>query len=274
MQKRIYSLVLFIAVVLCLAPMSDAAYDKQAAVYINGERLDDEFIRIVGDSTYVSLREVTEIFGGKLTWNSEEETAYVEAPGLELTAAYDKCYIEANERYLYVKSGFIKLENDLLVPIRPFCRAFGADVTWMEASGRIYVIKGDGPIESGETFYDEEDLKWMSKIIHAEACGESLEGKIAVGNVIMNRVASDSYPDSIYGVIFDRKYGVQFTPAYSGSVYCNPSEESILAAKLALDGADVIGDGLYFVQAAISSSCWVGRNCSYLTTIGNHCFYA
>jgi N-acetylmuramoyl-L-alanine amidase len=54
--------------------------------------------------------------------------------------------------------------------------------------------KGGGAIESGDTWYDEEDLYWLSRIISAEARGESLEGQIAVGNVVLNRMKSDRWP--------------------------------------------------------------------------------
>ena len=68
-------------------------------------------------------------------------------------------------------------------------------------------------------------MMWLSRILYAEANTEPLAGKIAVGNVIMNRVKSPEFPDTIYSVIFDRKYGVQFTPVANGSVYNNANEE-------------------------------------------------
>lgn len=49
------------------------------------------------------------------------------------------------------------------------------------------------------------DLYWLSRIISAESRGESLKGQIAVGNVVLNRVEEDDFPDTIPAVIFDRK---------------------------------------------------------------------
>ena len=85
--------------------------------------------------------------------------------------------------------------------------------------------------------YSEEDLYWLARIISAESRGEPLEGQIAVGNVVLNRVDSDNYPDTIKEVIFDRNHGVQFEPVENGTVYDDPTPTSVLAAKLALEGA-------------------------------------
>src|SRR5690606_23546038 len=73
-----------------------------------------------------------------------------------------------------------------------------------------------------------EDLYLLAQIIHAEAKGESYEGKLAVGNVIHNRVKSKQFPNSIRGVIFQKG---QFQPVMNGSIYNEPSKESIRAAR-------------------------------------------
>ncbi|MDR2420813.1 MAG: cell wall hydrolase [Oscillospiraceae bacterium] len=117
--------------------------------------------------------------------------------------------------------------------------------------------------------YGAEDVKWLSRIIYAEAGGESFDGMLAVGNVVMNRLRSEYYPDTVHGVIFDRRSGVQFTPAYSGAINNTPSEACVKAAKLALDGAEIVGGSLYFASA----SCWASRHRELYKTIGAHDFY-
>ena len=122
--------------------------------------------------------------------------------------------------------------------------------------------------------YSEDDLYWLSRIIYAEAGTEPFEGMIAVGSVVMNRVASDKYPNTVYGVIFDRKFGVQFTPAATGTVYRTPSKEAITAAKLCLCGYSISEDILFFLNERLSTSTWTKDNCRFVMTIGNHDFYA
>lgn len=121
--------------------------------------------------------------------------------------------------------------------------------------------------------YSESDLYWLSRIIEAEASGESQKGKIAVGNCVINRTKSTEFPNSIYDVIFDKKHGVQYQPTANGSIYNTPSEASVQAAKDALNGYSVVENALYFCSTRVAPHSWASKNRKYLTTIGNHVFY-
>ena len=101
-----------------------------------------------------------------------------------------------------------------------------------------------------------------------------MAGKIAVGTVVMNRVKSSQYPNTVYGVIFDKKYGTQFTPVASGSIYNTPSADSIEAARRVLQGERTDSRILFFVNEKIATNNWISKNRTYITTIGNHKFYA
>ena len=95
----------------------------------------------------------------------------------------------------------------------------------------VDIIDGGGVCESGDTYYWDGAVMWLSRIIYAEANTEPLLGKIAVGNVIMNRVNSSEFPDTIYSVIFDKNYGIQFTPVANGSIYNDANAECERAAR-------------------------------------------
>ncbi len=130
------------------------------------------------------------------------------------------------------------------------------------------------PSGTGSRGNDRDDLYWMSRIIHSEAQGESYEGKVAVGNVIMNRVSSKLFPNTIKGVVFDKQNGyTQFSPVIDGSIYNTPDEESIRAAKEVLNGARPVGDALYFLNPRKSTNFWIVKNRKLKTTIGLHDFY-
>lgn len=122
--------------------------------------------------------------------------------------------------------------------------------------------------------YTEQDLYWLSRIIHAESNGEPMLGKLAVGTVIMNRVKSPEFPNTVKGVIFDTKHGVQFTPVANNSIYNTPSSESVEAAKKVLEGYRISDKVLYFVNENISPNSWIAQNRDYVLTVGNHKFYA
>ena len=59
----------------------------------------------------------------------------------------------------------------------------------------------------------------------------------------------------------------------NGTIYLEPTASSVLAAKLALEGADVVGESLYFYAPALSAGSWIVKNCTYYATIGCHRFY-
>lgn len=119
-----------------------------------------------------------------------------------------------------------------------------------------------------------EDLYWLSRIIHSEAQGEPYKGKVAVGNVIMNRVNSGSFPNTVKEVVFDKQDGyTQFSPVLDGTIYNTPDTQSVEAAREILNGARPVGNALYFLNPRESTNFWITKNRKYMTTIGLHDFY-
>ena len=229
-----------------------------------------------GGTAFVPLRAFTTALAPQYTveWDKETRTAWVRGENMELSAGAGAEYIIANGRYLWLdEPGFIA-DGRMMLPVRTLARAFGCRVCWDGANRRVLIDGRISPIESGESFYDEDDLYWLSRIIYAEAGGECLEGQVAVGCVVLNRMAEDYWPDSVYGVIFDCRCGVQFAPTQNGAVYRQPSDSAVAAAKLALDGAETVGDSKFFFNAAAATSSWIADNREYVTTIGAHSFYA
>lgn len=262
--SAIFALVLTISVVPAAAAVSLA---------VDGRVL-TESVALYQSTTYVPIRATSQALspGVQVRWDSGQ--ALVQSPGLSIIARPGNSYLEANGRMLYAPEGIRLVNGSTLVPVRALAKAFDASVSWDGTVQRASVTKGSGSIVSGDSFYNSDDLYWLARIIHAESGGESLAGKIAVGNVIQNRVASPSFPDSIYDVIFDNKFGVQFQPTANGMIYKEPSAESVLAAKLCLDGASVAGNSLYFLNPAKASSFWIMETRPHVCIIGNHYFYA
>ena len=220
-------------------------------------------------TTYVSLRSVTMALrpDASVTW--EGDHAAVTAEGLTITIYPNKCYLVANGRYLYLPQGVRFENNNTMLPVRVLAQALDAQVQWDTNDGSIYITSGTGAIVSGDEYYNADCVYWLSHIIFAESGNQPLNGKIGVGNVILNRVKSTLFPNTIYEVIFQKN---QFTPASSGSIYKEPNSESVIAAKLCLDGAVVLPNALWFNRAGCSS--WASRNKSCVATIGAHSFYA
>lgn len=228
--------------------------------------------RVIGNTTYVSLRAVSQALrqDASISWEGQ---AVVRTNDLTMTAQSGDCFVQANGRALYVANAVRAEGGRILVPVRVLAKAMDAQVNWDAATGDVNIVRGSGAITPGEKAYSADDLYWLSRIISAESQGESMAGKIAVGNVVLNRVKSSDFPNSVYDVIFDSRWGGQFTPVSNGTIYNEPTAESVLAAKLCLDGANTVGSSLYFLAPAIAQNHWAMGSRTYVTTIGSHWFY-
>lgn len=227
------------------------------------------------DNAYAPYRALVSAIEPEVTfhWDNARAASVANGNGIEIIATANLNYIEANGRIIYNdKAANLNINGVLYVPVSSIAYAYSLAWSWNAQKMRSCVAGTPTPILSGDKFYDEDSLYWLSHIISAESRGEPFRGQIAVGNVILARVADGSFPDNIYDVVFDRRFGVQFTPAYSGTIYKNPSQSSIIAAKIALEGTQVI-DALYFCAARGAKGSWMDRNRTYIETIGNHVFY-
>ena len=257
---------IIVSAFIALSPAAIAA--PETTVSINGTAMGSEAMAgIWNNTTYVSLRSFSESLDPDCVIIWENNTASVQTNGMTLTARAGDTYICLNNTKISVPDGVKNVNGRILVPLRPLARAFDAVVYWDSVKRQASVIN------EWSSTYDNDELYWLSRIISAESRGEPLEGKIAVGNVVLNRVRSSEFPDTIYGVIFDDRWGGQFEPVQNGSIHLTPTDESILAAKLCLDGASVVDDCLYFLAPALAQNFWIVENRQYVTTIGCHDFY-
>lgn len=223
-------------------------------------------------TAYIPFRAAASaISGSTYSYDSKTRTSTMRAPGLEIVAG-DGCYVTyANGRTLFnTTPNVIMSDGRIYIPVSVFAKAVGMSVSTDSA---VKISGKYSPLISADRFYREDEVFWLARIIHAESRGEALLGQIAVGNVVMNRVRSAYYPNTIYGVIFDRKYGVQFSPILDGSIYNTPGYYATLAAKICLEGYDVSDGAFFFLNTALATSSWIPKNRVYAFTIGNHDFY-
>lgn len=190
---------------------------------------------------------------------------------LEMSVYDGASYVVANDRYLYVPSGVVNLDGELAIPVNTMAKILNLELVRDDETGyiRLYTQEGQTYLTWGSAYYNSNDFYWLSRIIYAESGNQPMAGKIAVGNVVMNRVASYKFPNTVKGVIFQTN---QFSPAASGSIYRDPNWDSQVAAKLVLDGAVVLDNALFFNVAGLNS--YASRNRAYVATIGAHAFYA
>jgi len=112
------------------------------------------------------------------------------------------------------------------------------------------------------------DLYLLAKCIYAEARGEPYEGKVAVGAVILNRVKSPDFPNTIYGVVYQPW---AFTAVHDGQINLEPDASAYQAAQDAMSGWDPSYGCLYYYNPDKATSAWI-FNRQIVTTIGKHVF--
>ena len=271
MQKRALCAVLCFCLVVGIGSQAAAA-ESDVKLIVNDAALETEVaVQVCDQTTYVSYWPIVEALYPDAVAYWEGDHAVVQASGLTMNICPTSTYLEVNGRYLWVPDGFRMSGQVILVPVRVLGQALGATVTWDGAANTVRIQSGSGPIASGSQVYQSDVVYWLSRIINAESGNQPLEGKIAVGNVVLNRVASSIFPDTVYEVIFQRN---QFTPVRNGSIYKTPNAESVIAAKLCLEGVNTAGNSLYFVNPRVSPNSWASRNRPYVATIGAHAFFA
>ncbi len=245
------------------------------ALYRDGRRILYGQVAEIDGTVYVPVQRFADQFGSfKTTYIESTEEVTITGTNLSVHVRAGDPYITVNERIFYTGAKVLSLGGWIFAPLTSMSRAMGAEVTIRKGWYDAFITSGNPTtVAWADDYYNETDLYWLSRIISAEARGEPFEGQIAVGNVVLNRVRSSQFPNTVKGVIFDRKYGVQFSPVASGTIYNNPYASAIRAAKICLEGYSLSTRMLYFYNPRIATSSWIGRTRPYIMTVGNHKFY-
>ena len=229
----------------------------------------------IGGTVYVPVQRFADLFGSfRTVYTEATEQVVITGTNLSITVKVGDPFITVNDRIFYTGATVISLGGWIFVPLTAMCKALGAQVTIRQGYYDAFITSGNpAGVANAARVYDSADLYWLSRIISAEAKGESLEGQIAVGNVVMNRVRSSQFPDTVQEVVFDKKYGTQFAPVDNGTIYQTPTASAVRAAKICLEGYSLSSRILYFFNPRLSASNWIQRTRPYIMTIGNHKFY-
>ncbi|MFB4166342.1 spore cortex-lytic enzyme [Virgibacillus sp. JSM 102003] len=116
--------------------------------------------------------------------------------------------------------------------------------------------------------YSKNDIQLMANAVHGESRGESYVGQVAVAAVILNRVESSTFPNTVSGVIFEPR---AFTAVADGQIWLTPNEQAKEAVLDAINGWDPSGNALYYFNPNTATSDWIWSR-PQIKKIGKHIF--
>ena len=123
-------------------------------------------------------------------------------------------------------------------------------------------------LPTGSTSSSSSNVNLLAMVINGEARGETYEGQVAVGAVVLNRVKHSSFPNTIAGVVYQKG---AFTAVDDGQINASVQSSCVNAARDALNGWDPTGGAIYYYNPRTATSSWI-RTRPVVKTIGNHVF--
>ena len=140
----------------------------------------------------------------------------------------------------------------------------------MTDSYNLLVQNGNGSSSSssGLNGYSSAEVYLLARTIYAEGRGEPYTGQVAIGAVVLNRVRSRQFPNTISGVVYQKH---AFTAVSDGQINLTPNETAMRAAKDAINGWDPTGGAIYYYNPAVATSAWIFDR-QTVTVIGKHVF--
>ena len=225
---------------------------------------------------YVPVRALCAFFGQEMNWDGDADSFTLRIDNLSVHGTREQPYFTAAGRYVWAPEGWLIRAGELYLPSGAAQKLFHVDADFDESGAIAFSSANMLLLSGGADYYalnfPSDDVYWLSHIINAEAKTEPLEGQIGVGNVVMNRVRSELFPSTVFEVIYDTEHTIQFEPVALGGIREDPEERSVIAAYLVLEGANTVGDSLYFVNPAYGSY-WFDSTLELTAVIGRHNFY-
>jgi N-acetylmuramoyl-L-alanine amidase len=139
------------------------------------------------------------------------------------------------------------------------------------SSSKSTAVKGTSTTQKSANVpsgFSQNDIKLMANAVYGEARGEPYIGQVAVAAVILNRVSSPSFPNTVSGVIFEPR---AFTAVADGQIWLTPNESAKKAVMDAMNGWDPTGGAIYYFNPATATSKWIWSR-PLIKTIGKHRF--
>lgn len=234
--------------ILLLLSQTISAFELPVRVKLNNDYLQTTSEPESIDGTiYVPIEPFARAFGASVEWDSINQKAQITTAEKQIIISPEgsQAITADSSEELSIKT--IYSDSVLKVGLTSFVELFGATVVWDQSQRTAQVIDSTATFDSSSIAvlnYSEEELMTLARLITVESSGCSLEHNLAVANVILNRVKSDKFANTIIDVIYQPG---QFPSARRASFKkIKPLPLCLYAARLSLEGLNNIGNSLYF----------------------------
>lgn len=263
----------------------DTAAGATVTAFVNDARISGAVITEEG-RVLVPMRAFFEATGARVYWDEASRTVRAFTGERTVTLQVDKAeaFISGQPVGLDVPP---RIFNDrTYVPLRFASEALGGEVAWNDEN-RVASVRLNRPVnetvvalpvnanpapddETVLSLYSPEEIDLFVRVVNAESYGEPFEGKVAVAAVILNRVRSTRFPDSITDVLMAPN---QFGVIRNGQANRKLHPDSHSAVIRALNGEDPSGGALYFTNLTKTPNRGFWSRLEVTARIGNHTFF-
>jgi hypothetical protein len=259
-MKKLRNIIIYTLITSFIFSINAFAIDKIIPISI---KINDDFIimdtepTIINNEVYVPLRFVANALNAEVIWDGTTRKITIKDNERIIEFLLDSTVVTINEEQHEIESILPVINNRTMVPIKFVAEHMNCQVNYNKQTYTVEIIREGLTVPTMSVYdrgYTDEDLHLLAKIVTVEAHNIGFDAKVAVANVVLNRKKSSKFPNTVEGVIFDKKYCVQFPPAHKSSFNKKvPSNDSIIAAKMALEGANNISDCLFFNHSPFRS---------------------
>jgi hypothetical protein len=224
--------------------------------------------------TMIPIANVVEALGAsEVAWDEATETVVIvhDEKRIQLQINNQTYWVDGEEKQLEVPP--VIVDNRTMIPLRVIAEELSIVIKWNNTMNTVEIVKPELNLSKdfiASNQYTYDDVLWLARIVKVEGTGTSYRTRLGIANVVLNRVKSSSFPNSIKSVILDTNYSTQFPPAHkAGFSESVPDVHSWLAAKNALDGSNNVSKCLYFNHRPFSSK----SNDFYALIDGEYFYY-
>ncbi|HAS72790.1 MAG TPA: hypothetical protein DCS67_01440 [Clostridiales bacterium UBA8960] len=240
--------ILILTIFACLV-FSGLGFADEIIVSINGNVVENDGLVLVESGVlYGLVSEFANNVGIEVKWLENAKLAVLMIGEDYVSFGMETNQLIINNRKYEMANHTIVRNGRIYAPIDVLFEHLDIEHEWNEKLVHVELYNERLKIEQKSVIkvypYTEEELLWLARIIEVEARGKSINARTAVGNVVMNRVASPRFPNTVFEVIYQRG---QFPPAHRSTFASSvPTEESVIAAKRAFLGVQIAKDCLFF----------------------------